>query len=170
MIDEDFRFSRSQFRSVVRSIIDVPTDADVRVVLDSSPTANDTSDRSALVAGYVHTREFDDRNELVVLDFETGHFKGMSLADAVVDFVCRVTPSPSKLQIEHIAGTDLLADAILFRAQMREIFLPPIAWINPASKVKGAKSKRISSTSGLARLSTACHTDQMEQEYRNPSR
>jgi hypothetical protein len=142
-VNEDFRFRTDQWRACVTSDIEVPQDADVRIVLDSSPTASDTSDRSALVAGYVHTRESDGENELVVLDFESARWKGMALPDAVIDFVFRVTPSASKLQIEHIPSTDLLVDSILLRAQMREVFLPRIEWINPASKVKGAKSKRI---------------------------
>lgn len=145
MIDEDFRFSRGQWRSVVRCLpIPVPADALIQVVLDSAPTASETSDRSALVCSFITPyRELDGQNEIAVLDFETDRWADIDLATATIDFVQRQEHKVSSLRIERIPSALLLRAVIEQQAQIRGITLPPIHWINPASRVKGAKSIRI---------------------------
>ena len=144
MATEDFRFTSSQWHSAIRNEIEIPPDAVIRVLLDPAFTAQPSSDRSALLASYMHSRE-DGVNELVVLSGKTGRYKGMALADRTIEFCESVSANfgkPGLLRIERIVGVDLLIDTIKFKCELAGITPPLIDAFAPNCK-KGAKNNRI---------------------------
>ena len=143
---EDFRFAVSQWHSVVQSEIFIPTDAEIRCILDPALTCNPSSDRSALVAGFTHTRE-DGINEFNLLDGVAGRYCGAKLAEAALDFLCKW--KPLFLRIEGIPGSELLRDTILMKAHERGLdsveddSWKPRVQLFPYNVTKGAKNNRI---------------------------
>lgn len=138
---EHFRFNVEQWRNAVVPPIEAPADADVRIVLDSSFTAAESSDKSALVCGFLQEDpEGINGNTLVVLDGRSSRWKGGALADAAADF-CELW-KPQRLQIEQIPGTDLLRDLISLKCEQRNITTPRIKMLVPVNR-KGAKNRRI---------------------------
>jgi hypothetical protein len=137
-VDESFRFSIGQWRSVVEDFLP-PPDAEITVTLDPAFTSNDTSDKSALVASYKVDRE-DGVRELNVLDTRSERWKGGALADATIDF-CEKW-KPQSLRIERIPGVDILVDMIRDKCKAREIEPPHIQAFTP-NCIKGAKNYRI---------------------------
>jgi hypothetical protein len=137
---EDFRFNATQWYGAMRSDIEVPADVVIRVLLDPAFSAQPSSDKSALLASYMHTREDDGVPELVVLDGRSDRWKGMKLADATIDF-CELW-KPGLLRIERIVGVDLLIDAIRLKCELRGIDPPVIGAFAPSTR-KSAKNLRI---------------------------
>jgi hypothetical protein len=169
MAVEDFRFSLSQFSAAVRSNIEIPPDAVIRVLLDPAFSAQSTSDKSALLASYMHPRE-DGINELVVLDGRTNRWKGMQLADATVEF-CELW-KPGLLRIERIVGVDLLIDAIRLKCELKGI-KPPLIEAFAASTRKNAKNLRILRLQSLLgerdalRLRRGAYVEELMEEVEN---
>lgn len=152
-MNEDFRFSVSQWYGVMRSEIEIPTDAEIKAVLDPSFTASPTSDRSALVAGYKQPSE-QGVVEYTLIDAESDRWRGMELAVAAVDFCHRV--KPKELRIEKIPGTELLRDAILLNAESRQIEMPPIRFLTYDVQ-RHAKNIRICRLQNLLTRPPALH-------------
>jgi hypothetical protein len=145
-VNEDFRFETLQWRSVMRSDIEVPSDSPLRVILDCSFTANERepgrtpSDRSALVAGVTQAREGDGVNEFTLIDVSSDRWKGIALADAALDFCLKL--GVKDLQVERIPGTELLKDTLALRAKERGMEPLTVRLFNPCV-IKNAKNSRI---------------------------
>jgi len=137
---EDFRFDVGRWRSAIEPGIEIPSDVELRAILDPSLTANPSSDRSALVVGFTRTRDSDGINEFVLLDASSNRWRGIQLADASLEFCLKW--NIKTLQVERIPGVDLLKDAIALQAKLRNVESPAIRLFNPCV-IKGAKNRRI---------------------------
>jgi hypothetical protein len=144
--DENFRFRVHEWRRAVKKF-EAPPDVDIKVTLDTAFTANDTSDRSALVATYSGPyREADNLAELCVLDSRSERWRGDNLAKATVDF-CELW-KPVQLQIENIPGTEILVASIKKKYEERGI-TPPCITLITRNVEKGAKNRRIIKLQGF---------------------
>jgi hypothetical protein len=136
-VNEDFRFSLPMWRSVVQ--YNVETFPDVRVMVDTAPTAGDHSDRSACFA-YATNYRPDGINEIVVLGAATDRWRGIELARQVKTFSDEW--HPTRIDLERIVGTDLLIDSINLTYQLAGSTAPPLVAF-PPNNAKGAKNTRI---------------------------
>lgn len=143
---DDFRFDLAPFRSCIQPEDATPPDAPIHVWVDPALTAAESSDRSALLA--VSQTEDTEMGSTIhnVLGARTSRWRGIKLADAVLDFY--IEHSAVAIHIERIPGVDLLCDVIQLKANLAGIEIPQIDAFAPSVR-KGAKNSRIRRLSTL---------------------
>lgn len=135
--EKTFEFDLRPWRNSVTSF-EVPDNAPLTLALDPSFTAHETSDESSLALGWL-----DEMNYLRVVDIRASRWKGISLADIVVDFCERQTIQ--NIRIEQSPFFDLLSDAIRLKGEIRTIPIPPITSAHVTTP-KGDRFKRLQRT------------------------
>ena len=63
----------------------MPPDIFPDLIVDPSYTAKDHSDHSALAVGYNAFRESDGLGELTILDAQSDRYRGIQLAETIVE-------------------------------------------------------------------------------------
>jgi hypothetical protein len=116
--DKDFEFDLKFWRRAVAPF-EVPEDAPLTLALDPSFTAHETSDESSCALGWL-----DDTAHLHVVDIRANRWRGILLADIVVDFCERQIIQ--SIRVEQSPFFDLLSDAIRWRGESRNAQIPPI--------------------------------------------
>ena len=131
-----FSFKPYQWERAIIPPVPPPANASVTLTLDPSFTAKETSDSSAIGAGYIS----DDDGMLTILGCANGKWKGLVLVRHVVDWIEKY-PS-AVLKIEKNPHFDLLSDSIRLEAALRCIEPPTITPFVPVSPKK-SRIKRL---------------------------
>lgn len=138
--DPSFKFRLSDWCKVLVSPCPAPPESDVRVTVDPAYFSGPTNDESALCATF--TASQDNINVITVLGAANGRWKGMTLADRIVDFANLHSAASIRIERNGNGAPDLLVDAIQMRAADQEIQLGRIVVFNPDNKM-AAKRRRI---------------------------
>lgn len=135
------KFDICQWRERVTLPIDYvpPADADINIFLDSSPTTNPQSDKSAFACGFNNSGI-----EWVILDMATDRYT--HLADTALDLIEKW--KPVRFSYENIPGMSWWRELLELKAELRQIKIPPIYPVTPRN-TKGAKEHRICSLQQL---------------------
>lgn len=145
-VGDDFRLDVNQFRACIQREDAPLPDVPIEAWLDQSFTANEKSDRSAFIASCKTPREDGLGDFVHVVGCRTQRWRGGELAEAALDFCAE--HSAKTLHIEGIPATDLLADMIKLKCEIRGLEPPSIKVFAPIQRY-GAKNSRIRMLSTL---------------------
>ena len=145
---EEWRFNLSLLRKAfVYEAHTPPTDANIRMVVDASYSAEDpSSDPSAIIVGYKYSRPTGEL-DLNILDASIGRFKGIKLPEEIIR-MARLW-NPYRISIEKFGpgSYDLLHDVLSLLTKddpLRGSILP----LNPrnTNRAKPIRIRKIQTT------------------------
>jgi hypothetical protein len=149
-----------------------PTEARIRMAIDTSPSAGPQSDESAITVG--HFTEVETGTELALLDCVAGKWAGIALPDRIVSAIEVWEPQQIFFECNKQHGGELLLDTIIWRARERGVAIPRIVSFPCNNKIQ-SKIKRIrkiedeliSHNPPLLKIRSASFVDKLFSEVQN---